>query len=113
MPLAGVEGAVARLGEPLGEQRALGRHVAGTVEVEQRPPGVEHRPGGHADGAVLRAHVVGAGERTARLDQPVEVRRCDVGPERADRVEALVVGRDDEHVGSPRVAHAPSMEEGR
>jgi len=54
-----------------------------------------------------------ARERTAPLDEPVEVRRPDRGgPEPADRVEPLVVGDDQQDVRPFGSTHArPLLDE--
>ena len=83
----------------------VGRFFTATQSLRRRlrppnvPPGYEHVSAGHADRAAPRAHVVRAGELRATARESVEVRRVDVGQsKRADRLEALVIGEEEQHV---------------
>ena len=76
--------------------------------------GVEHVPAGHANRATPRTHVVSPGETGSRLHQSVEVGGFDVRyPKMPDGLVALVVGKDEEHVGLLHSVEAGSAGDGQ
>ena len=101
VPLAGAPGVIALGAQRFAEHRVLVRDAAaGVVQMKQGAPRVQHSPARHADRAVSAAGDVGVGERRSPRHEAVDVRRVDGGAaERADGVEALVVGEEDEDVG--------------
>ena len=101
VPLAGTPGVVALGPQRLAEHGVLVRDAAaGVVQVEEGPPGVQHRPARHADRPVRAAGDVRVRECRSARHEAVDVRRVDGrAAERADGVEALVVGEEDEDVG--------------
>ena len=75
------------------------QHLRRLLRPPDVPAGDEHVATGHADRATPRAHVVRAGELRAAVHQAVEVWRVDVGQaKRADCLEALVVGEEEQHI---------------
>ena len=59
----------------------------------------EHHSTGHADRAVPAAHVVRMSERRPGIDEAIQVRRLNLFiASRVDRVEALVVGKNEQDV---------------
>ena len=103
VPLPGCEGRVTVLAEHLREGLLrFGNEAAVAVHVHQAAPGEEHRTAGLRNGAVQAAHHVGLGERHAAPHEPVHVRGVDFGiSQRPDRVERLIVGQQEKHVGTP------------
>lgn len=100
VPLAGAEGGIARGLEGFAHGRVVGRDLlAFAVKVKEGAPGVEHGPAGHADRARSPAWDVGVLEGRASGRQLVEIGRLDPRiAQRADGVEALVVGEEEENV---------------
>ena len=99
MPLAGHEGVVARVAERLAPKRIIAAVVASAgPEVATR---VEHGPAGHANGPVPGALVEAVRERRAPPDQPVHIRRLDLGVvQDVECAERLVIGKEEENIGS-------------
>ena len=102
VPLACAKGAVARLLQDFSQQHVLRRDVLPfAFEVEERATGHQHRTAGHADRTRRSTHNVRARECRPRVDPPVHRRRVDIGiPQRAQRVEALVVGEEENDIRS-------------
>ena len=103
VPLPGCEGRVTVLAEHLREGLLrLGNEAAVAVHVHQAAPGEKHRTAGLRNGAVQTAHHVGLGECHAAPHEPVHVRGVNFGiSQRPDRVERLIVGQQEKHVGTP------------
>ena len=101
VPFAGAEGAVARALQGFADGRVVvGNALARALDVEQTAPRVQHGPAGHAHRTAGAARDVGMGEGDAIRHQPVDVGRDDlVIAQGVDRVEALVVGEEEDNVG--------------
>ena len=110
VPLAGAEGVVAGAPQQLRQHHVrLRDRGTGVLQVEQGAAGHQHGAARHAHRRHGAAHDVGTGEGGARAHQPVQVGRVDVGvAERADGVEALVVGEEEQDVG-PRSGHGGNV----
>ena len=101
VPLAGPEGRVAGLAEPLGQR---GDAFEVIVDAEELAAAEDHGPARRTHRPVVRAHDVGLAKAEAAAHEPVQVGRLDVGVTPCRHgVGALVVAQEDEDVGARSV----------
>jgi len=109
VPLARPESRVAGFAQHLTEEcMLLGNLLTAIIQMEQCPSCHQHGPAGHAHSRRGPAHNVGLRKSGSPIDQAIHVRCRDARiAQSADRVEALIVREEEEHIRST-YRHGPT-----